>query len=367
MGPFTLTPDLRIILSFILSAGATLVIIPSLVRLSKAKGLVAKPGPRTAHLGSVPNLGGVALFCAIMLSSWIFWDVRMIGYFQFKVICVLIVFLLGLMDDIVTLSPVKKFGGQIASFLILIFLGNVRITDFHGYLDIFEINYITSIFVSLFVFILIVNAFNLIDGIDGLAAGIGIVTSATFGIWFWLAGYIQHSVMAAAVIGALLVFFYFNVFSKKYKIFMGDTGSLMIGAVLAIFTIQFNQQNIDQSKAYAVFASPAVSMGILIIPLFDTLRVFTLRILRRKSPFSGDKSHLHHKLLDLGFNHFQATLILIAVNIFFIGFVFIVQLYRPHMILFVGFLLVLSLLLVLIPHLLLKKRKAAKETLDLNL
>jgi UDP-GlcNAc:undecaprenyl-phosphate GlcNAc-1-phosphate transferase len=357
MNLITITPELRIILTFILSIVLTLAIIPGLVKISKSKGLVAKQGPRTAHAGAVPNLGGVALFMAIMFTSWIFWDVKMIGEFQFKVVCVLIIFVLGLLDDVINISPAKKFGGQIIAFLVLIFLGNVRLTSLQGYLGIFEINYISSLLLSLFVFILIVNAFNLIDGIDGLAAGVGLVTTVTFGAWFWLAGYVQHCVLAAAVAGSLLVFFYFNVFSKKYKIFMGDTGALMIGAILAIFTIQFNQQNIDQSKAYAVFASPAVSMGILIIPLFDTLRVFTLRVLKKKSPFSGDKSHLHHMLLNLGLSHFQATLVIVLINLFFIGFVFYFQSLRPYLLLFVGMLLVLMLLFVWILSHLLKKKQ----------
>lgn len=358
MPQFPLSPNLRILLAFLLAALVTGLIVPSLVAMAKKRGLVAHPGERTVHSGSIPNLGGVALFSAIMLSAWIFWDVEMIGGFQFKVVSVFIVFVLGLMDDIMNISPAKKFGGEIIASIVLIVIGGVRLTNFHGYLGIGDIPYWASLAVSIFVFLLIINAFNLIDGIDGLAAGIGIVTTATYGIWFWLAGFVAHSILAGAVLGALFVFFYFNVFSKRYKIFMGDTGALVIGVIVAIFTIQFNQQTIDQTKAFAIYAAPAVSMGILIIPLFDTLRVFTLRMLKGRSPFYGDKTHIHHMLLDLGLSHFQATMVLVGVNILFVVLAFWLQSFKLNTLIFLGILFVFILLLTLIPILILKKKKS---------
>jgi len=356
MDQFILSPDLRILLAFLLAALITGMIIPSLVNLAKKKGLVAHQTERTSHIGSIPNLGGVALFSAIMLASWIFWDVKMIGSFQFKVVSILVIFLLGLLDDMIKISPFKKFGGEILATLVLIMLGGVRITNLHGYFGISDISYLSSICLTFFVFILIINAFNLIDGIDGLAAGIGIVCCATYGIWFWLAGYTEHTVMAAATLGSLLVFFYFNVFSKKHKIFMGDTGSLVTGVVIAIFTVQFNQQTIDQSKAFAIYAAPAVSIAILIIPLFDTLRVFTLRILAGQSPLYGDKRHLHHMLLDLKLTHLQASLIMVCMNVFIIAIAFIYQSYKPQTLVFMGVIAAVILSYTFIISILRKRR-----------
>jgi UDP-N-acetylmuramyl pentapeptide phosphotransferase/UDP-N-acetylglucosamine-1-phosphate transferase len=166
--------------------------------------------------------------------------------------------------------------------------------------------------------IVVINAFNLIDGIDGLAAGVAILTSLSFGIFFFIEGRIEFCIMAVALIGTLVSFFRFNVFSKKNKIFMGDTGSLIIGTVMSVMLINFNQMNIGLISSTALNNAPAVSMAILIIPMIDTLRVFTIRLVNGQSPFHADRKHLHHRLLDLGFNHIQSTIILLTANAGFI-------------------------------------------------
>jgi UDP-N-acetylmuramyl pentapeptide phosphotransferase/UDP-N-acetylglucosamine-1-phosphate transferase len=171
---------------------------------------------------------------------------------------------------------------------------------------------------TIFVFIVIINGFNLIDGIDGLASGIGILTSSVFGIWFWITGHIACTILSFSLVGTLAAFFYFNVFSKRNKIFLGDTGSMVIGFVMGVLVCRFLQHELVAQGTAKIVSAPTVVCGILIVPLFDSLRVFILRIKQSRSPFKADHQHIHHWLLRLGYTHLQATLILICVNLFFI-------------------------------------------------
>jgi UDP-N-acetylmuramyl pentapeptide phosphotransferase/UDP-N-acetylglucosamine-1-phosphate transferase len=194
----------------------------------------------------------------------------------------------------------------------------MRIDSFHGVLGIYEIPYVASILFTVFVFIVIINGINLIDGIDGLAAGVSILISFTMGLWFLLSEIIPYAIMCFIMVGSLSAFFYFNVFGKNNKIFLGDAGSLIVGMAIAVFTINFLENQPGFLDFVAVGTSPAIAFGILIIPLFDSLRVFILRLSQGRSPFSADRQHLHHILLDLGFPHLNATLMLISANLFFI-------------------------------------------------
>lgn len=229
---------------------------------------------------------------------------------------------LGIKDDIMEIAPKTKLAGQIFAALIVIIMGDIRFTNFHGIFGIHEINYISSVLFTVFVIIVVTNGFNLIDGIDGLASGISGLCTATFGIWFFLTENYEYVVLSAALLGALISFFRFNVFGKHNKIFMGDTGSLILGLLISILMIRFNELNIYSDFAYAVKAAPAISIGILAVPLFDTARVMIIRIKNKRSPFQPDKNHVHHRMISLGFKHVAATIRIMAVNILFITVAF---------------------------------------------
>lgn len=172
--------------------------------------------------------------------------------------------------------------------------------------------------------IVITNSFNLIDGIDGLAAGIGILTSLALGVWFFYIGQYSLAIISVAITGAYLGFFLFNVSKGKNKIFMGDTGALILGFSLAYLIVHFNELNLVEQKMN-IAAAPAVSFGILIVPLFDTLRVFLLRVIRGKSPFNPDKQHVHHRLLNLFESHRKTMIIILIFNAVIIGLVFLLR------------------------------------------
>ncbi|MEM9990318.1 MAG: MraY family glycosyltransferase, partial [Bacteroidota bacterium] len=170
-----------------------------------------------------------------------------------------------------------------------------------------------------------INAFNLIDGINGLSGGLATLIFSVFGTWFFLAGRPELSVVAFATVGAVVAFLKYNI--TPAAIFMGDTGSLLLGLICSILSIEFIEfhQSSELQSVYAFQSVPAVTIGIIIIPLFDTLRVFTMRMLKGKSPFQPDRTHIHHLLIDSGLTHTQASTTLVLVNIIFICIVFFFQ------------------------------------------
>jgi len=351
--------------TFLLAFIITYISIPPLIEVARSKNLYDVPNGRTSHEKITPTLGGVAIFSGFVISSMIFVNIAKIPYIQYIIAGSLVIFFIGLKDDITGLSPLKKFIGQIIAAGIIIDLGGVRLSSLHGFAGIGALNYISSDFLSLFVIVAIVNAFNLIDGIDGLSSGVGILASLAFGAWFFLIGKLQLALLAIALIGALLAFFRFNFFSKKHKIFMGDIGSLLVGFILSIFAIKFNELNHSpvMNSVFYIKAAPAVSIGILIIPIFDTVRVMVIRMARGLSPFKPDKRHVHHYLLELTGSHRKATTILLIVNVCFIVISFLLRSMRVLELMAV--LLFLASALTIIPYTLLKNHRK-KNTASSN-
>jgi UDP-GlcNAc:undecaprenyl-phosphate GlcNAc-1-phosphate transferase len=298
--------------------GLTWVTVPSIVNISRLKNLTNTPNGRTSHFEATPTLGGIAVFIALLLSTVIFAGT----YFKFElkyiIAGLIIVFFVGIKDDILVIDPYKKLAGQIFAVILIAVFAGIRITNLYGLFHIGQLPYLVSILLTVFVFIVIINGFNLIDGIDGLASGIGILTSTVFGIWFWINGHMACTILSFSFVGTLAAFFWFNVFSKRNKIFLGDTGSMVIGFVLGVLACRFLQLELAVQGTAKIESAPTVVCGILVIPLFDSLRVFILRVKQGKYPFRADRQHIHHRLLQLGCTHIQATFILIGVNILFI-------------------------------------------------
>jgi UDP-GlcNAc:undecaprenyl-phosphate/decaprenyl-phosphate GlcNAc-1-phosphate transferase len=325
MGVYFFHTNLSVLLSFLTAFVLVFTSIPTIVKVAKAKNLIDKPDLRKSHSNNIATLGGIAIFSAILITFGVFTDALKQREFQYVYVASIILFFVGLKDDILIIAPLKKLTGQICASLIIIILGDLRFTSLHGFMGINHISYFYSIILTLFVFVVIINGFNLIDGIDGLASGVGIVTSLTFGTWFFLKSNYEYTIICATVAGSLVAFFWFNVFSRKNKIFMGDTGSLLIGLFMAVAAVQFNEMNIQRVDQWFIHAAPSVSFGILIIPLFDTLRVFIIRLIRRQSPFAADTNHVHHRLLAMGFSHLQSTMIILGINIGFIIMVMVLN------------------------------------------
>lgn len=302
----------------------TYVSIPTILTVSHKLNLYERLNGRTSHEGKVPSLGGVAIFAAMVITGSLLASQSSVYRYQYILGAMAILFFIGLKDDLLVLDPRKKLFAQLLAVGIVVVLGNLRITTFNGFANINEIPYLVSVLFTMFVFVVIINGFNLIDGIDGLAAGVTVVVSLTFGIWFAVTGHLEYALVPFALAASMIAFLRFNVFSRTKKIFLGDTGSLSIGLIVAVVAVKYLELA-PATSGNVASAAPAMAFGILIIPLFDTLRVFLLRILEGGSPFSADRKHIHHNLLDLGFSHISATSIIISVNLLMIGLVFLLQ------------------------------------------
>jgi UDP-N-acetylmuramyl pentapeptide phosphotransferase/UDP-N-acetylglucosamine-1-phosphate transferase len=306
-----------IILAFITSFALTYLAIPSIIHLAKKKNLMDEPGERRAHKVSTPSLGGIGIFAGTLFSIIMWTPFTYFGDLQYILCSFIIIFLIGAKDDIDPISPSKKFLGELFAAGILVFRANVRLTSLYGFFGIYGLPEIASILLSIFTIIVIINAFNLIDGINGLSGSLGLLITFVLGIWFFLIGSIEISIVAFALCGALVAFLKYNI--TPAQIFMGDTGALLLGLVCSILAIKFIELHNDiQNSPYTLKSAPSIAIAILILPLFDTLRVFSLRVIEGKSPFNPDRKHIHHILIDLGLTHMQATGILFLTNILFI-------------------------------------------------
>lgn len=303
----------HLILCFITSFLVTYIAIPSIITVARVKKLTDEPEERRAHRKSVPTLGGIAIFSGVIFSIILWTPFQVFGNLQYILCAMVILFLIGAKDDIIPLDPYKKMVGQVFAACILVFKANIRITSLYGLLGINDIPGWLSILLSIFTILVIINAMNLIDGVNALCASVGIIICVTLGFWFKAVDQTVFAIIAAALVGALVAFMKFNL--SPAKIFMGDTGSMLVGvicSILAISFIELNKTGVDPQ--YRISAPPAIAVSVLFIPLFDTIRVFTLRLIRGVSPFIADRQHMHHLLLDLGLTHLQVTSILIMLN-----------------------------------------------------
>jgi UDP-N-acetylmuramyl pentapeptide phosphotransferase/UDP-N-acetylglucosamine-1-phosphate transferase len=297
--------------------------IPGIVKISREKSLMAHPNGRTSHQIPTPNLGGIAIFAGVIISSVVFTGVSTAHELKYIIAGTLILFFVGLKDDLLPLPAYQKFIGQSLATLIILVPGDLYLHSLQGLFGIYEMPHVAGIVITFILFLALINSFNLIDGIDGLASGIGILTSLFFGIVFLLNGPLVYAIMSFILCSSLLAFFYFNVFSKKNKIFLGDSGSMLIGLLVSILAIKF----LNMEKSTLLFhqnnSSAAVLLAVLIIPVFDTARVFVVRISQGKSPFEADRIHIHHHMLLLSGSHLAATLKILSSNVLFLSMPFL--------------------------------------------
>lgn len=337
---------------------------PSFITIAKLKHLFDDPDEdRKIHTENTPSMGGMMIFAGTLFAFLLWLPIHEIGVIQYLVPSLLIMFFVGMKDDIIGTAPVKKLAAHLAVAFIMVFMADIKLTSLHGLFGVKEIPEWAGIMLSIFTYIVIVNAFNLIDGVDGLAAGVGLIASTTFGFWFYYAGDWTYAVLAFSLAGALLGFLRFNF--NPAKIFMGDSGSLVIGflfAVMAIELVEYDPQ-LDLPNIITNISKPILAMSILVYPLVDTIRVFTLRAIKGISPFTADRNHIHHRLMDLGLGHKETVLIIYFFNLLTIAAAVYAQQFDPSY----AFIIIISivLLLVQIPFFIkLKRKKSAEKKLN---
>ncbi|MBE2230249.1 MAG: undecaprenyl/decaprenyl-phosphate alpha-N-acetylglucosaminyl 1-phosphate transferase [Chitinophagaceae bacterium] len=307
---------LDILLTASVSFIITFLAVPVVLEVAEKKKLFDIPNERKVHTRLVASLGGVGIFGGFILASLLSIQGHLNYEFQYFFAAALVIFFLGLKDDLIILSASKKFIGQIIAASILIHLGGIRLDSMYGLLGFERLPEAFGLALSYLTIIVVINSFNLIDGVDGLAASLGILTMLVFGSYFFAIGYQAYALLAFAMAGSLGAFMIFN--HHPARIFMGDSGSLMIGLINAILVIKFINVANDPLVAIPVPSAVAIGFSILIVPLLDTLRVFSVRILNGVSPFTPDRNHVHHLLLDRGMDHAAVTLTCVSVNIGFI-------------------------------------------------
>ena len=310
----------------------TAIVIPNLLDVSFRKKLFDNPDFRKIHKGVVPRLGGFSFFPSVFLSVAVvlvfsflyapslFVNTDTVASFPQLIILAsstLVLFLVGLKDDLVNVKYIYKFYAQgIASLLTV--LSGIYIGNFHGLFGIGNLHSAIAFVISLCIIVFILNAVNLIDGIDGLASGLGIITFCYFGAFFFAAGDYIDSLVAWASLASVAVFFCFNYFGKEKthkKIFMGDIGSLTMGMIVAYLTIRVTSISPDSNL---VLNPIVIAFSPLVIPFFDVVRVFIFRIKNKKSPFLPDKSHIHHRLMDSGLSPHKTLFTILVFQILLI-------------------------------------------------
>ena len=319
---------INILLAFGTALLVSILSFPALIKVAYLKRLVDEPGEsRKLHHRRIPTIGGIIIFAGTLFSFFLWFPFeamhnveemgRAVKDFQYIGATMIILFFIGIKDDIIGTAPVKKLIGHLIVAFILVIMGDIRITSMHGIFGIYELPEWGGIFLSILTYTVIVNAINIIDGVDGLAGGVGVIAATAMGLWFFGVGATEHAVLAFSLSGALLGFLIYN-FSPA-KIFMGDSGSLTIGLVLSVLAIKLIEFPIDRVPNELIgISKPVYAMAALVYPLVDTLRIFIYRITRGMSPFAADKNHIHHRLLELGYGHRRTVLLIYASSIFVI-------------------------------------------------
>jgi UDP-N-acetylmuramyl pentapeptide phosphotransferase/UDP-N-acetylglucosamine-1-phosphate transferase len=314
---------LTLLLAFTTAFAVTYFAIPSIIDIARSKRLYDEPGVRSSHRERTPSLGGISIFAGAIFSIVYWTPFEDFGNLQYIFCALLIVFLIGAKDDIAPVSPGKKVIAQIMAASILVLKSDIVLRSLYGVFG-FEGTLPTwlAAILTIFTIMVITNAINLIDGINGLAGSLVALVAATLGCWFYVTNYLEFATIAFATVGAIMAFLKYN-FSPA-QLFMGDTGSLILGLITGLLIIKFIDLNhsLPASHPFHFENGVAVAIGVIIIPLFDTMRVFITRMLRGKSPLEADRRHIHHLLIDYGYSHMEATAILVGANMVYITLVF---------------------------------------------
>lgn len=336
--------------------------IPRIIYISKKKKLFDQPdSDRKVHTDVIPNLGGVGIFLGFAVVGSLLIDPVEFTKFNYILASALILFLTGIKDDLVNVNPAKKLVAQLLASTVVVLLADIRLEHLHGFLGIHEMPYWLSFVISVMGYTFISNAFNLIDGIDGLAGSIAVICTFFLGVSFAATANYSPAIISFSLMGALMGFLRFNY--QPARIFMGDSGSLVIGFVIAVLAVVLTQRT-QHFTGNELFHSPrGVLLGalsLLFIPVFDTFRVFAIRLMKGQSPFQADRKHLHHFLLDLGYSHRKTVMILCMSSLAIITLTFFIQDYPVN----VSLAIIIAMACVLFALLFFMRRSRMSDTFE---
>jgi UDP-GlcNAc:undecaprenyl-phosphate/decaprenyl-phosphate GlcNAc-1-phosphate transferase len=307
--------------------------MPILIGAFKKMQVVDKPGGRKIHKNDTPSMGGIVIVLTVLLTSFIWLDLAHLVEIRYVVAALALMFFVGLRDDLVELSPIQKLSGQFVATFMVVFMSDIRISSFYGFLGVYDLPIMVSYLITFITIIGLTNSFNLIDGLDGLAGTISLLTFSFLSWWFISVGMDSYGGLSLILLGSVLAFLVFNW--HPAKIFMGDTGSLSLGFILSVLTILFIDSNGTMSivSPWKFNAPIASGVALMIVPIYDTTRIFARRIRRGRSPFAPDKNHIHHFLMRMGLSHDRVTITLGVIKLFFIAMIFIGAQYNDYIML----------------------------------
>jgi len=314
--------SIYLILALLTAIVTSFVAMPAIIKIATLKELNDEPDQeRKLHGKIIPTLGGIGIFGSFLISFSIWGNAASLESYPFFVASLFMLFLIGVKDDILVLSPIKKLLVQILASTEIVVGGGIVITNLEGLFGIYQIPWLAGVLLTIALFVILINSYNLIDGIDGLAGGIGMIISGILGTWFLLSGFSTMAILSFVLFGALLGFLIFNFYPAK--IFMGDTGAMVVGFIIAYMVVQFIVFNhANPASAFYINNATVLAIALLIIPVVDTLRVFTLRVIAGKNPLHADYNHLHHQFIKTGFLPSTASVTLWAGNIWVIVLAF---------------------------------------------
>lgn len=304
------------LIPFLVSMFSAVWIFPKILRIALMKNIVDNPDARKLQRIPVPVLGGVAVVFGILVSlsiCQVYADCS--GLFTI-VLAMLIMLYVGTIDDIMDLSPTIRFVIEIGVTLMLMYSCDYSIDHFHGLWSLDTVPSYVSIPLTVVTVVGLINAINLIDGVDGYSSGYCIMACTIFGLFFYLAGDTDMVLLASVCAASLIPFFFHNVFGRTSKMFIGDGGTLVMGIVMSVFVLNV----LKGDTCCGLYTSWGIglvpfTLAVLSIPVFDTVRVMSTRILRHTSPFHPDKTHLHHLFIAMGYSHIGTTVSILLLNL----------------------------------------------------
>ncbi|CAL2077294.1 putative undecaprenyl-phosphate N-acetylglucosaminyl 1-phosphate transferase [Tenacibaculum dicentrarchi] len=334
----------------------TYLVIPKIIKVVFYKKLFDEPNSRSSHKKITPTLGGVAFFITIIISFFFLkkWDTD--GFSTGLMVSLTVLFIIGLKDDLIEISAKTKALAQILAISFLVYDNNLEIESLGGFLGITQIDYWIYIIFIYFSIFFILNSYNLIDGVDGLASSVGITIFTFLGVFFYLLNQDYYCFLCVVIVGTLLAFLRFNL-SENKKIFMGDTGSMIMGFLIGVlafkvltFQAEIEELGIPSENLFLILLS------IISIPVLDTVRVFIIRIINKKSFFIADRNHIHHIFVDQGFSHRKTTLFIVCINLIFTIIIYFLSLILNSFFLLIIFFLLSILFYSIIYRLKLKQK-----------
>lgn len=299
----------------VVSLVVSLAVYPLILRYARTHGIVDNPNARKLQRVPIPVMGGVVVYAGIfsgglLLNVFLHSDILIYGLIGMAVMMII-----GVWDDAKDISATLRLCIEIALVTVFVLVTDTYMDDLHGLWGVHELPDWVAYPLSILSGVGIINAVNLIDGVDGYSSGYGMLASFCFGIAFWTVWSPVMTSLTLVVIGALLPFFLHNVFGTRSKMFIGDGGTLMLGMLMTVYVFfaMSSKQRCD-SLADQGIGLAAFTLAVLCIPVFDTVRVMSMRILRGTSPFHPDKTHLHHLFIEMGFSHLGAALFILLIN-----------------------------------------------------